>query len=224
MALALASSVKAIGGTLLDLLYPPRCGGCNEAGAGWWCPACAAKTHPFDAAQGLRQIDLPGGGTLAVVSAALFAAPLREGIHRFKYESQPQLAEAFGRMMSEAWLAAGAQADAWVPVPLHASRRRERGYNQSELLARVMSRHTQVPMRNWLKRIRRTEQQAHLGAQARVANVKDAFVADAGVNEKQIALVDDVLTTGATLAECALVLKAAGAAHVCAVTLARAGA
>jgi predicted amidophosphoribosyltransferase len=77
-------------------------------------------------------------------------------------------------------------------------------------------------MRNWLKRIRRTEQQAHLGAHERIANVKDAFVAGAGVSAKHIALVDDVLTTGATLAECAAALKAAGAATVFAITLARA--
>lgn len=222
MALTVTASVKALGSTLLDLLYPPRCGGCNEAGAGWWCPSCAAKVHRLEPANSLRAITLTNDGTLDVISAAVFAPPLREGIHRFKYESQPQLAEAFGTLMSEAWRASGLHSDALVPVPLHASRRRERGYNQSELLARVISRHSQVPMHNWLKRIRHTEQQAHLGAHERVANVKDAFVAGSSVNGKQIALVDDVLTTGATLAECAAALKAAGASTVIAITLARA--
>jgi ComF family protein len=178
--------------------------------------------HHFDAAHAIRAITLADGSSIDVVSAALFAPPVREGIHRFKYESQPQMAEAFGALMSEAWLACGVNVDALVPVPLHAARRRERGYNQSELLAGVISRHTKVPMRNWLKRIRRTEQQAHLGAHERIANVKDAFVAGAGVSAKHIALVDDVLTTGATLAECAAALKAAGAATVFAITLARA--
>ncbi len=222
MALPLTTSIKAIGNTLLDLFYPPRCGGCNDAGAGWWCPRCAAQVQRFAGRHAVHTIVLSNGATLDVISAGLFASPLREGIHRFKYEGQPQLAEAFGKLMSEAWLANALTADAIVPVPLHPSRRRERGYNQSELLASVISRHTKVPMRNWLGRKRRTEQQAHLGAAARIANVKDAFDADAGVAAKRIVIVDDVLTTGATLAECAMALSQAGAASVCAITLARA--
>lgn len=181
-----------------------------------------AKVRQLDVAHATRTIDLPDGTAIDVVSAAIFAPPLREGIHRFKYESQPQMAEAFGMMMSEAWQTSALQADAFVPVPLHTSRRRERGYNQSELLANVLSRHTKVPMRNWLRRVRHTEQQAHLGAHDRRANVKDAFHAHAAVHAKRIALVDDVLTTGATLAECALALQQAGASDVIAITLARA--
>jgi ComF family protein len=222
MAIAIGASFQQIGNALLDLLYPPRCGGCNDAGAGWWCPSCAAKVQRLDAARAIRSITLPDDTQIDAFSAALFAPPLREGIHRFKYESQPQLADAFGALMCNAWLASDLQVDAFVPVPLHPSRRRERGYNQSELLARVMSRHRKVPMRNYLKRLRHTEQQAHLGAHERRANVKDAFLADAAVRDCRIALVDDVLTTGATLAECALALKQAGATHVTAITLARA--
>jgi ComF family protein len=222
MALELTSSLRAAGYALLDLLYPPRCGGCNEAGVGWWCAACAARVHHFLGSNAIHTITLADGESIDIISAALFAPPIREGIHRFKYEAQPQLAEAFGALMSEAWMACDVNVDALVPVPLHAARRRERGYNQSELLARVISRRTEVPMRSWLKRIRRTEQQAHLGAHERIANVKNAFIAEAAVNTKHVALVDDVLTTGATLAECATALKAAGAATVFAITLARA--
>jgi ComF family protein len=222
MALALTASIKAISNTLLDLFYPPRCGGCNEAGAGWWCPRCDAQVYRFAGSHALHNIALPNGATLVVISAGLFASPLREGIHRFKYEGQPQLAEAFGTLMCEAWRANALTADAIVPVPLHPSRRRERGFNQSELLAGVISRHTHVPMMHGLRRKRRTEQQAHLGAAARVANVKDAFVADGGAAAKHIVLVDDVLTTGATLAECAMALSQAGAASVLSITLARA--
>lgn len=222
MAVAIGSSFRHIGNALLDLLYPPRCGGCNEVGAGWWCPSCAAQVKRLDAAHTVRAITLSDGAQIDVISAALFAPPLREGIHRFKYEAQPQMADAFGALMGDAWLASTMQIDAFVPVPLHASRRRERGYNQSELLAQVLTRHTKMPMRNWLKRVRHTEQQAHLGAHERRANVHDAFHANAAVKDKRIALVDDVLTTGATLAECALALQQAGAIHVTAITLARA--
>ena len=222
MAPAIRSTFHQIGNALLDLLYPPRCGGCNEVGAGWWCPSCTAKVQRLDATHAARSIMLPDGTQVDVISAALFAPPLREGIHRFKYEAQPQLAEAFGALMGQAWLKSAIQIDALVPVPLHTARRRERGYNQSELLAAVISQQAGVPMRNLLGRVRPTEQQAHLNAQARRANVKDAFHAAAAVRAQRIALVDDVLTTGATLAECASALLQAGASHVTAVTLARA--
>lgn len=222
MAPAIGSSFRQIGNALLDLLYPPRCGGCDEVGAGWWCPACAAKVQRLDATHAMRSIMLSDGMQIDVISATLFAPPLREGIHRFKYEAQPQLAEAFGALLHEAWLRSALQVDALVPVPLHAMRRRERGYNQSELLAAVISRQTSVPMRNLLKRVRSTEQQAHLNAQDRRANVKDAFHAATAIRAQRVALVDDVLTTGATLAECASALLQAGASHVTAVTLARA--
>lgn len=222
MALDIASSLKAISDSVLDLLYPPRCGGCNAVGAGWWCPACASKVNRLSPAHDIHHIELPNGEKLAIVSAARFIPPLREGIHRFKYEAQPQLADAFGELMSNAWLESALQVDCFVPVPLHASRRRERGYNQSDLLTDVVSRRANIPMRRWLKRTRRTEQQARLSARERADNVKDAFIADPAVNAKQIALVDDVLTTGATLAACAVALRDAGAANVIALTLARA--
>jgi ComF family protein len=214
----------------LDLVYPPRCGGCGASGSGWWCNACEQRLMLFDAASSAHHLSVASGGpeasktALLVISAALFAPPLREAIHAFKYDGAPQLAEAFARHMATAWRTSGLSADAIVPVPLHPSRQRERGFNQSERLARQVATLCDIGlMTDALKRIRRTEQQAHLSASARRTNVTGAFVANPErVRNRSIVVVDDVLTTGATLAECAAALGAAGAQRVMALTLARA--
>lgn len=212
---------------LLDLLYPPCCGGCDKHGEGWWCAACDAQTPWLSGDESRTMLTLPTGESLTVISAAQFASPLREGIHRFKYESQPQLAEAFAARMRAIWDAgdrSAEAADVIVPVPLHASRLRERGFNQSLLLARHIGERAGIPTTpQALQRVRATQQQAQLDAQGRQANVRGAFVARSElVTGKAIALVDDVFTTGATLMECASVLYQSGARRVIALTLARA--
>lgn len=211
----------------LDLIYPPRCGGCGDTGKGWWCNACDQRLTRYDAVSSLRRLPLASGlpeQTMPVISAALFAPPLREAIHAFKYEGAPQLAEAFGRHMAIAWRASGMAADVIAPVPLHPSRQRERGFNQSERLAQQVAVLSGAPlMTDALKRTRRTEQQAHLSASERKANVAGAFDARPDrVRGLTVLVVDDVLTTGATLIECATALYGAGAHHVISLTLARA--
>jgi ComF family protein len=118
--------------------------------------------------------------------------------------------------------AAGAEvlagADILVPVPLHRSRQRERGFNQ----ARQLAKHLGLPVINALARTRNTASQADLPASKRGANVRGAFVARAGVDGLTIVLVDDVATTGATLNACAAVLLDAGAREVRALTAAKA--
>ncbi len=111
-----------------------------------------------------------------------------------------------------------------MPVPLHPSRMRERGFNQSELLARDLSVSLNAPIQpKALARKRPTQQQAHLTASERKVNVRGAFTADPGfVQGARVIVVDDVLTTGATLCECADALLHAGAQNVIALTLARA--
>ncbi|MGQ9814817.1 MAG: ComF family protein [Candidatus Roseilinea sp.] len=175
-------------------------------------------------------MDTPAGERIIpVVSAAPFVEPLRQGIHEFKYNGVPGLAEPFARLMADAWAgasaAAGLSVDLIVPVPLHAARLRERGFNQSERLAFFISRAIGAPMKpRALARIRHTEHQARLGPAERRRNVQGAFAADESLCAgRRVLLVDDVLTTGTTLCECAAALLAAGAEQVSALTLARAG-
>lgn len=136
----------------------------------------------------------------------------------------PQLHVVFSHWLMRVWQAHHTTSDVFVPVPLHVSRQRERGYNQSELLARDVATALQVPLLpKALRRTRKTQQQAHLDAAGRKANVQDAFEADVQMAQgRRIVLMDDVLTTGATLIACATALLAHGANDVIALTLARA--
>ncbi|HEY3289180.1 MAG TPA: ComF family protein [Anaerolineae bacterium] len=213
---------------LLDLLYPIRCGGCAEAGKGVWCESCNDSVQRLFPPLQTCQLPLAASGnstTMDVTSAARYLAPLRDGIHTFKYDGTPDLAAPFGQLMADCWIRSKLQADCLVPVPLHPRRRRERGYNQSELLSSNLGQIVGVPVEaRLLRRVRYTDQQALLTHDERRGNVRGAFAAEVGcVAGKRVVLVDDVFTTGATLCECAVTLLNAGAQSVGAMTLARAG-
>ncbi|MCX6030192.1 MAG: ComF family protein [Chloroflexi bacterium] len=225
--------LSAAGQTLLDLIYPPRCAGCGRVGD-LFCAGCQAQVEPItppvcrrcgrslgagDLCPACRGIPSPLDG---IASAAIFGGPLREAIHRFKYGNGYRLAPVLGGRMAEAWPRHGLAADLIVPVPLHAGRLAERGYNQSALLAREVGRAVGIPVNEAiLVRHKATQQQAMLNRVERQENVKDAFACRGQVTGKRIVLVDDVCTTGSTLEACAAVLKAGGAASAWALTLAR---
>jgi len=148
---------------------------------------------------------------------------LRDVIHVFKYGNGRGLAPALARPMVTAWQATGLAVDLIAPVPLHAARLVERGYNQSALLARALGSAVGVPVaETLLARQKATVPQVTLGAQERRENVSGAFVCRGDVAGKRILLIDDVCTTGATLEASAAALKASAAASVWALTLARA--
>jgi ComF family protein len=146
---------------------------------------------------------------------------LRAIVHALKYEGRRSLAKPLADLMRIRGADMLAGAEYVVPVPLHPSRRRERGFNQAADLAR----HLGLPTCHALARIRETRTQTDLPAAARHRNVSGAFAlaprAAARVSERVIVLVDDVSTTGATLEACAVVLKEAGAKEVRALTAAR---
>ena len=206
----------------LDALYPRRltCDLCGRetrlapSGPGaYFCPDCLSALEPIP--------ETPMAfGYLDGVQAGLFyndaAARL---IHAFKYAGAKYLAESLG-----AFLPTPPDADWIIPVPLHPFRRRQRGYNQSQLLAQRLSRETGIPMQTkTLTRIRNTPSQAQRTHVERPGNVRDAFLAGRGLQGSHILLVDDVITTGSTLDACALALRMAGAAGVWAVTVCTAG-
>lgn len=130
-----------------------------------------------------------------------------------------------GKVLSHRWIAAAAPRDlpeAIVPVPLHVSRLRERGFNQAHELARPLARDLGIPLRpGWLERTRRTDAQSDLDAEGRAGNVRGAFVARVPSGIRHVAVVDDVMTTGATLAACTLALKRGGVERVDVWALAR---
>jgi ComF family protein len=171
------------------------------------CAACAADPPPYDYAR----------------SAAIFEGALREALHAFKFSGKRALARPLGDLAAEHCLATLAEEiEAVVPVPLARERERERGFNQAELLAQRVARRLGVPARpRWLRRVRATRPQSDLDASERRANVRGAFRASPEVAGRHVLVVDDVLTTGATLGECARALRDGGARRVGALTVAR---
>lgn len=155
-------------------------------------------------------------------SFGAYAGDLARLIHLFKYRGITALEEPLGRMLLRA-LPRNERFDVVTPMPLHWTRRLSRGFNQSALLAEQVSRHTQLPVEHLLRRIRNTGTQAGLTNSARRANVAGAFrvLRPERVKDRRILLIDDVLTTGATANACANRLRAAGAARVTVLTLAR---
>lgn len=192
----------------------PRCGRPFESpealssSPGHECGACRLNPPLFDQA----------------LSIGYFEGPLREAIHQFKYRPCRSLGRPLGEWMAEkVRLLAGI--DVVMPVPLHAKRLRQRGFNQALLLAHRMSETHHIPLsHDNLFRSRQTKPQVGLTGEERIRNVAGAFALrrPAEIAARKIVLVDDVFTTGATMNECALVLKDAGAAQVIACTLARA--
>jgi len=157
-------------------------------------------------------------------SVAYIEGPAREALHALKYHGRLVLAEPLGSLMATHWRRYADPVDVVVPVPLHVTRLRERGYNQAALLAREMARQAGLPLdERTLTRQRATVSQVDLNAQQRKENVHAAFrCADGRLAGQRVLLIDDVCTTGATLEACAAALYAGGAVHVQALTLARA--
>lgn len=236
--------LRRAGEALLSLFFPPHCATCgaDTPGGVHVCAKCAEGARRIEAPFCQRcsqpfEGDITGTFTCSncsdrefhfecIVAPYLARDVVRECIHKFKYERQFHLR----RQLAE-WAAAGldderirAQPfDMFVPVPLHAARKREREFNQAEVIARLLARRAAVPVRNAIERIRYTTTQTRLDRHERMENLRGAFRVrhPAVVQNRHIILVDDVFTTGSTVEECARVLRAAGAASVRALTVAR---
>ena len=220
----------------VDLVFPPQCGGCGKKGERF-CPACLTSltylSQPLCAQCGYP---LPRSGRCAMVhpasaaaltgirSVVFFEGPVQHALHRLKYKRDMILADSLAHLLCEARQAFNLPAGVVIPVPLSAERLRERGYNQASLLARAFAELAGLPYRpSGAIRVRHTLSQVKLSAVERQENVAQAFDAKPeAVVGQTIILIDDVCTTGATLAACAVALRAAGAARVWGFTLARA--
>ena len=154
-----------------------------------------------------------------VLNYGLYSGALSEAIHLLKFSGLRRLARPLGKLLTELHLPC---MDAIVPVPVSAKTLRERGFNQTLLLSKVLSRHLTIPVHmNLLLKKRETLPQIGLGAKERGRNLRNAFEVTRRLNKQGLVLLDDVMTTGATARECAKTLMKAGAREVVVVTLAR---
>jgi len=186
------------------------------------CPRCALPLPAHGRCAACARLRPPWSCTLATWR---YAFPVDHLLHELKYAGRLALADALGAgLAATVRLSNRAPPDLVVPLPLAAERQRERGFNQSALIARVGARHAGLRVGHALRRVRATAPQAGLALGARARNVRGAFAATRRLDGLRVAIVDDVMTTGATLAEATRAALAAGAvdveAWVCARTLA----
>lgn len=220
----------------IDWLYPPYCGGCSQPGSRW-CESCNANTPPIDQTQICQYCGYPvaGGGLcfrcielsapppVTIRSYTTYQGPIREAIHRFKYQKDIALCESLAIYLIGLFNRYKWEVDLILPVPLSKERKKERGYNQSFLLARPLSLHFMLPISTKaISRTIHTNTQVGLSAQQRTENLTQAFQAQPSlVAGKRILLIDDVATTSSTLTAIARTLVGAGAKQIFALTLAR---
>lgn len=199
---------------LLELLAPPACAACDgaiEARAWVFCAAC----EPL--------IDRIAASSLHDGDACVFGGPLRDAIHRLKYRGQSELAWGLAQWLIEPAQALIGKVDVVTAVPLHARRLRERGYNQSLLLARPVAQALELPLApRLLQRVRGASAQVGRGRAARRQALAGSFAAAPAARGKRVLVIDDVRTTGATLDEARRALHEAAAVYTLA--LARADA
>jgi ComF family protein len=236
-------ALRGAGRVVLDAALPPLCPSCRKPVAedGGLCPGCWAQlsfiTPPYCERLGIPFAYDPGPGVLSMQAiadppayqraraAVRYDDIARTLVHALKYGDRLDLAPTLGRWMVQAGAPLLAEADALIPVPLHWRRLWWRRFNQSAALAEVIAARVKLPVAHALARVKATRQQVGLTASERALNVQGAFrvreQARADVKGRRFVLVDDVLTSGATIDACTRVLLRAGAASVDVLVFAR---
>ena len=227
---------------VVNFCYPGVCACCDAiAGDGaTLCPECTKHLHEMESAAACERCAMPvardgdpcphceGKGVYPlekIVRLGVFDDPIRHIIHQAKYHRRWPLAEFLAERLFEQERVIGLlqQSDVLVPVPLHTWRHIKRGYNQADVIARRLAKRGKLKTAYPVDRLRPTETQTHLHSQEkREENIRDAFglVDERSISGKHVVIIDDVMTTGATLKEVARVIRDGKAASICAIVVA----
>jgi predicted amidophosphoribosyltransferase len=223
---AFATIVRSAATRALDAALPASCVGCRAEGPPI-CDRCLPALDARLAAPAGVPIGLPGEipePLLQLDWCAPFHGVVRNALHAIKYQGEQRLAIPLGDAVARRWARIGVGAEIVTHVPIHVDRAKQRGYDQAELIARAAATALGMPQLRLLARQRATTAQFDLDRRRRATNVRGAFVMDRRappIVDRWVLLVDDVTTTGATLAACAEALYDAGALGVSAITVAR---
>lgn len=204
-----------LGEKLWNLIFPARCLFCGKLVPPGEC-ICEDCRKERPQAPFLRRYSLPGAGAegFSVFSAAAYEGGFRKTLYRYKFRGEKGLSKPLGKLLAETAGQTGQSFDGVTWVPMTKAKKRKRGYDQSELLARAAAKELGLSCLPLLEKVRETETQHQLPRRQRLSNVKSAYRAGQEAQGKALLLVDDIVTTGATLRECAKVLAEAGAVRV----------
>ena len=205
-------------GTLTRLVFPSTCAGCNVAGT-WLCERCRKSLIDLGSGPSIAasRKDIPG---VHVVARYYYAEPIRRAIHLVKYDGQRARARWLAGELMPLLGTVSTRTSILQPVPLSSSRHRARGFNQAFEICKSLSSRSGLEVASHLVRVRDTRPQVELKGEDRIANVRGAFNAAENLAGRHVILVDDVLTTGATMRECAMACYKSGAARVSGLTVA----
>lgn len=197
--------------TVLDIIYPKRCLWCGEildfGRSEDFCLSCRNKF------EGLNLLEYKDENGFSLFN---YDGEIRTKILSLKYDGKRDIGKAFGCLMYKAFIKNGFDMDfdEILPVAISRKRLKERGYNQTEIMAEELSRLSGIPVGKGLVRVKETKPQNKLNIEERKINVKNAFKTDRSFEGKKILLIDDIYTTGSTAAACAEALYTAGARSV----------
>lgn len=206
---------QQIGQTCFDLVFPPRCAGCGRADA-TWCSRCMTATRALPVRLSRRKVR-----GMICAATGIHEGQLQLAVHALKYDQVTELAAPLAARLNRVLDRLGWQPDLILPVPMHHTRQSERGYNQAYLLAAEVAQARGIPcLPQAVRRERYTRSQVGLNHDERLLNVMNAFTADAAqISGRMVLIIDDVLTTGATLNACGAAVSKAGATGVYGLTV-----
>jgi ComF family protein len=216
----LLSAIRQLWETGIDLLFPPCCAGCGRVDT-VWCARCQTEVNALSYPHHVNTIE----PLAASAATGIHEGKLREAVQALKYENVRAISAPLGERLADCLTNLEWTIDMIVPVPLHMSRLKQRGYNQAQVLGAYVAKRHNIPLvPDAITRWRSTNSQVGLTALERQANVAGAFTGNPErVNQRAILLIDDVFTTGSTLKACAQAALEAGAsaAYSLTVTVAR---